>query len=50
MIKDIYYSEDFWKEYGFASCFECDKIFEDLEELFEHQDIHLKEEQSRINK
>ena len=29
---------------------ECDEIFEDLEQLFEHQDTHLKEEQSRINK
>jgi len=44
MIEEIYYSKDFWKEHGFASCFECDEIFEDLEKLFEHQEIHLKEE------
>jgi hypothetical protein len=46
MTKDIYYSKDFWKkdfylEYGWASCFECDVVFYDLEE---HQEIHLKEE------
>ena len=39
------YDEEFWEKYGWASCFECDIIFIDLEELFEHQDIHLKEEQ-----
>ena len=43
-----YYDKDFWEESGWISCYECDKIFEDLEELFEHQDIHFKEEQSRI--
>tara|TARA_R110001599_G_C11747183_1_gene608615 strand:- start:288 stop:440 length:153 start_codon:yes stop_codon:yes gene_type:complete len=42
------YDKEFWKENGWASCFECDEIFEDLEKLFEHQDTHLKEEQSRI--
>ena len=44
------YDKKFWKEYGWASCFECDEIFEDLEELFEHQNIHLKEEQSHYKK
>jgi len=39
-----YYDKDFWKEHGFASCFECDEIFEDLEKLFEHQLTHLKKE------
>ena len=43
-----YYDKDFWEKYGWVSCFECDKIFEDLEKLFEHQDIHFKEDQSRI--
>ena len=48
MKNEEYYEERFWKENGWASCFECDEIFEDLEQLFEHQDTHLKEEQSRI--
>ena len=39
-----YYDKDFWEKYGWVSCFECDKIFEDLEKLFEHQLIHLKKE------
>tara|TARA_B110001454_G_scaffold83241_1_gene80010 strand:+ start:779 stop:922 length:144 start_codon:yes stop_codon:yes gene_type:complete len=39
-----YYNKIFWEEYGWCSCFECDKIFEDLKALFEHQQIHLKEE------
>jgi len=38
------YDEDFWEENGWVSCFECDIIFYDLEELFEHQLIHIKEE------
>jgi len=29
-----YYDKDFWEKYGWISCFECDEIFEDLEELF----------------
>jgi hypothetical protein len=36
--------KDFYLEYGWASCFECDVVFYDLEELDEHQEIHLKEE------
>jgi|TARA_B100000929_G_scaffold287478_1_gene274234 hypothetical protein len=41
-----YYNKDFWEKYGWVSCFECDEIFEDLEKLFEHQLIHLIEENS----
>ena len=41
------HDEDFWEEYGWVSCFECDIIFTDLEELFEHQMKHIKEE--RLN-
>ena len=39
-----YYCKDFWEEEGWVSCFECDIIFYDLEELFEHQLIHLRKE------
>jgi len=42
-----YYDKDFWEENGWVSCFECDIIFYDLEELFEHQMKHIKEE--RLN-
>jgi|TARA_B110000116_G_scaffold201551_1_gene176536 hypothetical protein len=39
------YDEIFFEKWGWASCFECDIIFEDLEKLAEHQDKHLIEEQ-----
>ena len=39
-----YYCKDFWEEEGWVSCFECDIIFTDLEKLYEHQLIHLREE------
>jgi len=40
-----YYDKEFWKKYGWASCFECDIGFIDLEKLFEHQQLHIEEEQ-----
>ena len=33
-----YYDEDFFKKYGWVSCYECDKIFYDVDELIEHQE------------
>jgi len=39
-----YYDKDFLEENGWVSCFECDIIFYDLEKLYEHQLIHLIEE------
>jgi len=48
MNKDIYYNKVFYKEHGWASCYECDTIFKDLEKLFTHQNIHLKEEADRM--
>ena len=39
-----YYDKEFWDENGWVSCFECDIIFENLEKLYEHQDLHLEEE------
>ena len=42
-----YYCKDFWEEEGWVSCFECDIIFYDLEKLYEHQLIHLKEEKKK---
>ena len=44
MNKD--YDNDFYKKYGFASCFECDETFTDLDELAEHQEEHLIEERT----
>jgi len=35
---------DFYCEYGFMSCFECDEIFTDMHELQEHEDKHREEE------
>ena len=32
-----HYDEEFYSEYGWASCFECDIVFYDLKELDEHQ-------------
>jgi len=40
------YDDDFYKKYGFASCFECDKAFNNLDELAEHQEEHLIEERT----
>ena len=36
---------DFYNEYGFMSCFECDEIFTDSEELKEHENKNIREEQ-----
>ena len=45
------YDKDFYKKYGYASCFECDKTFTDLDELAEHQEEHLiKETDSGVTK
>jgi hypothetical protein len=38
--------ENFYKKYGFASCFECDETFTDLDELAEHQAEHLIKERT----
>jgi|TARA_B100000959_G_scaffold286444_1_gene365095 hypothetical protein len=38
--------EHFYKEHGFASCFECDETFEDLDALAEHQMEHLVKERT----
>ena len=45
-----YYCKDFWEEEGGVSCFECDIIFYDLEKLYEHQLIHLREEVKKDGK
>jgi hypothetical protein len=42
-----YYDKEFLEENGWVSCFECDIIFEDLEKLYEHQDLHLEEEKQK---
>jgi hypothetical protein len=36
--------QDFYEKHGFNSCFECDEIFTDVEELKEHESKHLEEE------
>ena len=33
-----YYDEDFFKKWGWISCYECDTIFYDIEKLIEHQE------------
>ena len=38
------YDKEFYNKYGWVSCFECDKIFTDLNKLTEHQEKHLIEE------
>jgi len=42
-----YHDKEFWEENGWVSCFECDIIFENLEKLYEHQDLHLEEENQK---
>ena len=38
------YDKEFYNKYGYACCFECDKIFTDLNKLAVHQEKHLIEE------
>ncbi|SVE25125.1 uncharacterized protein METZ01_LOCUS477979 [marine metagenome] len=33
----MYYDEEFFKKYGWVSCYECDKIFFSINKLTEHQ-------------
>ncbi|RZD41570.1 MAG: hypothetical protein CXT73_04725 [Methanobacteriota archaeon] len=44
--RELAYDKNFYKKYGFASCFECDKTFTDLDELAEHQEEHLIKERT----
>jgi hypothetical protein len=44
--KEINDEENFYKKYGFASCFECDETFTDLDELNKHQEEHLIKERT----
>ena len=37
---------NFYKKHGFASCFECNKTFTDLDKLNKHQGEHLLKEQT----
>ena len=37
--------QDFYEEYGFVSCFECDETFTNKTELVEHEKQHMEEEQ-----
>ena len=38
------YDEIFFEKWGWASCFECDIIYYNLDELAKHQEEHLIEE------
>ena len=38
------YDKEHYKKWGWASCFECDETFTDLDELDKHQEKHLIEE------
>ncbi len=49
-MEDLWYSEIFYEEHGWCSCYECDIIFTDLEELFDHQKIHDDEQQAFISR
>ena len=40
------YEKTFYEEYGFASCFECDETFTDLDELNKHQEEDLIDERT----
>jgi|TARA_B100001964_G_C14021031_1_gene503849 hypothetical protein len=35
---ETYYCEDFFDMYGWVSCYECDIIFTNIEELTKHQE------------
>lgn len=36
-----FYSKKFYEEHGWASCFECDQIFYDIDKLKKHQSTCL---------
>jgi len=36
MVDSSFFNEEFFNNYGFVSCFECDKIAYSKEELYEH--------------
>ena len=44
--REIAYDRNFYKKYGFASCFECDETFTNLDELAKHQEEHIIKEQT----
>ncbi len=44
MARDLQNEETFLKEHGWCSCYECDIIFTDIEELVKHLQIHEKQE------
>jgi len=35
---ETYYCKEFFEMHGWVSCYECDKIFTDIEELTKHQE------------
>jgi len=35
---ETYYCREFFEMHGWVSCYECDKIFYDIEKLVEHQE------------
>jgi|3_EtaG_2_1085321.scaffolds.fasta_scaffold04569_3 hypothetical protein len=45
MEKVLRYDELFYEEHGWCSCYECDIIFTDLDELETHEKIHYDEQE-----
>ena len=33
-----FYDEEFFRKYGWCSCYECDEIYYDIDKLIEHQE------------
>ena len=33
----LFYDEEFFRKYGWCSCFECDEVFYNMDELIEHE-------------
>ena len=44
MARDLQYEESFLGEHGWCSCYECDIVFTELEELEKHEKIHEESE------
>ena len=49
MARDLQYEESFLGEHGWCSCYECDIVFTDIEELEKHLQIHAREQEILLN-
>ena len=49
MTRALQDEETFLLEHGWCSCYDCDIIFTDIEELEKHLQIHAREQEILLN-